>query len=725
MPEVQLTGVAPVPIASYLKGLAVLRLVSEQVDPEARGWWDQETFWLDSKLDRDGLLRFFACAYRPTPIVAPWNAGSGFYAHKTSAFNAVSALSEATAERFSPYRTVIRETQRLLSRLGISEPPKDERKTALITAFRNELPDVAVEWLDAVVVLTTEGQSYPPILGTGGNDGNMEFTVNFILRLQSLFDLGTGKPASSGTELLAAALFSDITQRLTSDSIGQFYPGAAGGPNSTTGVRGDAKVNPWDYILMLEGSLAFAAHATRRLGSHGRSVLSYPFTVEAASVGHGSVSDDEAQTSRAEMWLPLWRRPARYAEVTAVFREGRAQVGLRAARNGLDFARACAKLGVDRGIESYQRYSFSMRNGRSYLAVPLGRMHVRRRVEADLVDDLSRGGWLDQLARAARSAGQALESAHRRIAEAVWQLTQHGGAVRVQMLIRELGKLERLLADRADVRESLPPLALRSSGWLTHAWDGSSEFAVAVGLASLDAPDMPALRSYVSPVRPHQPDAWSETEHPHQVWRQADLLRNLTAFALRRALDAERAEREVDKPFGGQVAVPFHHVLRFLYGQTDDDRVQELLLGLLALTSSREVFRSWRSPEPAGTVSEWLPWSYAVLKLLFVPNAVLGKLPQAGPDIRVPLPQNVLRALASGDARQCKVAVQMAERRLFASGLAPVFRGMDPAGLDSRRLLAACLVPISASQVRILARRVLEPPEQERAEETPTTAITP
>jgi CRISPR-associated protein Csx17 len=62
-----------------LKALGILRLVSQQQDPTASGFWNQDVFHLDSALDSATLTDFFLKRYEPTPIVAPWNGGSGFY----------------------------------------------------------------------------------------------------------------------------------------------------------------------------------------------------------------------------------------------------------------------------------------------------------------------------------------------------------------------------------------------------------------------------------------------------------------------------------------------------------------------------------------------------------------------------------------------------------------------------------------------------------------------
>ena len=76
--QVILEGCSTEPMAGYLKALAVFRLVSEQADPKARGWWVGNAFCLESKFDAEALSQFFLDEYAPTPIIAPWNGGSGF-----------------------------------------------------------------------------------------------------------------------------------------------------------------------------------------------------------------------------------------------------------------------------------------------------------------------------------------------------------------------------------------------------------------------------------------------------------------------------------------------------------------------------------------------------------------------------------------------------------------------------------------------------------------------
>lgn len=37
----------------------MLRLVAQQKDPDVKGWWGDDCFTIDSKLDQDALVAFF------------------------------------------------------------------------------------------------------------------------------------------------------------------------------------------------------------------------------------------------------------------------------------------------------------------------------------------------------------------------------------------------------------------------------------------------------------------------------------------------------------------------------------------------------------------------------------------------------------------------------------------------------------------------------------------
>ena len=161
---IRLDGCALEPLGSYLKSLAVLRLVSEQADSSACGWWDRGSFRLQTELDEARLLAFFLKSYRPTPIVSPWNGGSGFYPKDRKV--GIDAIAASTADRVRVYRLAL-EVSRGIAGVGeekaASVAEEDRRREAIELACRNLLPDECVEWLDAAVGISAKekGPSRP------------------------------------------------------------------------------------------------------------------------------------------------------------------------------------------------------------------------------------------------------------------------------------------------------------------------------------------------------------------------------------------------------------------------------------------------------------------------------------------------------------------------------------------------------------------------------------
>src|SRR5262245_36046029 len=121
MPELRLDGCNPQPLMSYLKALGVLRLVAEQADNCACGAWRDGAFVLESKFNPNGLVRFFLDQYRPTPIIAPWAGGSGFFGSDNR--EAIDAIAKCKNPQVEGFAALIRDVRNLLKTLHISQKP--------------------------------------------------------------------------------------------------------------------------------------------------------------------------------------------------------------------------------------------------------------------------------------------------------------------------------------------------------------------------------------------------------------------------------------------------------------------------------------------------------------------------------------------------------------------------------------------------------------------------
>lgn len=758
--DLELSGCTPEPLMAYLKALGILRLVSEQKDPDARGRWNNDVFWLRSTLHRDALVTFLLYEYTPTPIFSPWNGDGGFLSDSGTSVETIKWFKEDANPRFQGIRNSItavdqiplmsefRQKRDRAKELDKKKKAKEittgetaERKEvtnrikrikqSVVTGIRAGFPETSLGWLDSCLTIDPGGFTPSPLLGSGGLDGRLDFGNNFLVNCRAA--LSNPKPTKPR---LAHALFGEAVE-LEESSIGQFSPGQVGAPNSTQGFEGISLINPWDFILMMEGAVLLAGAAVRRLGVTGSGRAAFPFTVRTVAAGFDSPASKEEAESRGELWLPLWTRPTSASELRQLFGEGRADVSGRAARDGADFARAVAGLGVDRGISEFSRLGFLKRSGNAFLAAPLGRFEVVARTGVDLLREVD--PWLERFRRAAgdKTAPPRFGSALRRIDSAIFDFCKYGGAAFFQQILVALGAAERELASAERFREEqrLNPLVGLSSAWFDAADDGSPEFAVARSLATVHDPEQKIgpLRANLEPVDwQKRCRAWAEKERS-VVWNAADLATNLASVLARRMMDGARAGCE-RLPLESRHAAPLDAIAAFLAGDIDDQRIEELIWGLMLIDTPR------RNPARAGMNQSGdrqrrdrnpLPREYALLKLLFLPRPLVPERSGESLKWRLARPRGdgrmesgliirpeprilpLLRAGRVGEA--CRIAAQ----RLRVSGLAPmpgplptgVMRDgtWSEAGADPRRgqrLAAALLIPVSSKSLNRLVHLV-------------------
>ncbi len=713
MHEQLLAGCRAEPLGSYLKALGVLALVGDQADPHARGSWRGGTFVLHTRLSPDDLERFFIEEYRPTPAVSPWNGDSGFTGDKKpKAAGNLRLIEVSTLDRLADYREAIAIARRTLAEAEAA----GYDKAAIVQLCRNRLPDRCVAWLDATVVLTATREVFPPLLGSGGNDGRIEFSNSFMGRLGEVLGLRSGRGAptlSDSARWLECALFG-IATGLVEDSVGQFDPGGAGGANSSPLGSAGSLVNPWDWVFLIEGSMLFASAAARRLDlkSDGRAAV--PFTVATSATGFGSSAEDEP--SRGEIWAPVWDRPACAAEVAHLIGEGRAEWKGRQARTGLDLARAASSLGVDRGIGRFVRHGLFVRNGRMTAAVPIGRLPVEARPAVGVTAQLD--AWLERVRRG-KDPSAGVRAALRRVEAGLFAVATGRGVEPVQRLLAGVADLEESLAHSPRFRSAAgirPVAGLDAAAWVPFLDDRSAEFRVAAALASQRDPDGAGLRDLIEPVeRTARGVGWAEAAAPVGGLGRAPLVQVLAACLAVRTLQAETGRRrdrtgsEMSHP-GVQAAYPFRlpapvaEVAAFVSGLLDEKHLERLLRALLLL--------DWRGPvaipRDAEASGEWLAdpaWT------LLAPFFHGRPLPRAGTELTLLPGASWAPRLARG---QVASVVRDAYRRLRIARLEPAVSALDcgPIARSSARgpnLAAALLVPVSSSGAgRILARAVPE-----------------
>ncbi len=708
--EIQFLGCGPIPLASYLKSLGILRLLAQK-RPESRpkGFWRGNRFHLASELNEAEIKEFFLTQYTPSPIVAPWNGGSGFYPKDNS--TALKAIAASKIERFRIYRETIAAAQSAIDSLDLKEKPEKEIKEKLLLRCRNTFPEAALEWLDSAFVLTGNGAKYPPLLGTGGNDGRLEFTNNFMQRLTEVFDLKKDAPSEASASLLENALFDSPIKGLEDNPIGQFSPAASGGANASTGFDAKSAVNPWDFILALEGAMLFAAAAVKRLEGGAPGQLVYPFCVQSTGAGYGSAAQADENESRCEIWMPLWNNPSGFDEIKSLFSEGRAWVNGRPVKNGVDFARAVASLGVDRGITEFQRYGFHVRNGLAYFATPLQRLLVRYDI---VINDLlaSCDGWIDGFLSKAKSdtAPGSVRRAASRLENAIFaqaaatNSSSQKNSVTTQELLIALGESERSLtrSEKWRVESSLRPIPPLSRDWVKAADDGTPEYRLAAALASTGIwvkKEFFPIRRHLEPVQVMPGDRgwanWDVDTKNDVVSGEGEISSLLCGIAKRRLLLAGKASAESWPEHAKLTAWPCD-IAAFIEGRIDEKHFVQLLWGLSLVDFFGGSFSKETMPErPSFSNQEELPPAfYAQLKLCF------GSLPSGR---KVPIEPIIFNLAASGDGER---ASKQALRRLHGSNI-PIMHICIPLnGEAAKRCAAALLFPLWDSQLAAVGKMV-------------------
>ncbi len=680
-----LPGLRPEPLASYLAGLGLIRVLGEQADPDATAAWRPDGLAITTTVE--DLAAWLAGSYIPTPVLSPWNNGSGFGAKDKEPLRILEQILANPSPRFAPLKAAIP----LAREVAAKQHPE---KASLVLDFRNRCPDELLPWIDASVVLAGDDTFFPPLLGTGGNDGRLDFSTNFHQRLLEV--IGTQKSLALARDLLTGT----ETEQLASAAIGQFDPAGAGGPRSSPFGGAGSLVNPWAYVLFVEGALLFAASAVRRNQfAAGRAAM--PFTVQASP--DGSVSGAAGEESRGEVWAPLWRRDLSLAEIRQLFAEARASWRGRPARRAVDFYAATRTLGVARGIDEFTRYGLQRRNGLAFAAVPLDRVDVREKAEVRLAADVE--DWVARVA--AGDASSAVGAAVRQFETAHVRYARDGGALPLARMLAALTTVEQAVGRSGRGKATTPVRRLPPAGAFLRVLAGGdcAELRVAAGLASCATlpGDGPArtLRQVLLPV---DPPVTGDRSQPNGRWRDSPVIAGFGSLGLTQTLAevlvwrsrTAAGERDQDRfrgitTFRAGIPVPAADLHDFAAGRLDEDKLDLFVRACLAL-SWRNAHHDWppRGPDiPLTTLGLLQPLAHGI-----APGGGHGDEPALALSADWP---------ARLTAGQVGAVHSEAAARLRQAGWDAVQAPPEPAACDGTRV-AAALVPRCLRPRSVLSR---------------------
>jgi len=615
-------------LSAQLAGLGLIRLLGEQADPALRCRFDGPSLLIDTTVP--DLADWLVDEYAPTPVLSPWNEGSGFGEKDKAPKAALRALLSLGSPRLDDFRQA-HDVSAPLAALARAEKWPKER---MIAALRARCPDSMLVWLDAAVVLLSRNDrnelAFPPLLGSGGNDGRLDFSTNFH---QRLLDVLPVDEASRLRSLRSASdwLTGTVDQPLAKAAIGQFDPGSAGTPNSSPYGTADPLVNPWLFVLMLEGATLFASTPARRLTGEAsqQSRAAMPFMTSGSPFGTGTGST--AEDSRGEIWFPWWSGWLSLNAVRQLFAEGRAVWRRRIASQPAQMYLAAASQGLSPAITGFDRYTILKRNGLAFSAVLADSVRVRSNQSVRVVEAVE--DWPDWIrGRELPNTIRAPQNMFQRAKIDLARAPSTAGQIRgVRDLLSSVTALELAVGRSGRSRDDNPPWGVARSPralvemFLQPEWSSeanTSEFRIALSLASMvsaptpDAPVGRTLREILVPINP----AKRPGERPQ--WRQTSIVTGFRQRPLTNVLSdvlvwltvTAPGQAAKDTPFGPRaqdvdvilshsVATPWADTHAWLAGALDDQRIEDWLAAFLpfdwrdhkALLSERQA-RSVEAP---------------------------------------------------------------------------------------------------------------------------------
>jgi CRISPR-associated protein Csx17 len=599
--------------------------------------------------------------------------------------------------------------------LGLWQASAEERELELIAAH----------------VVPTARVSFNPLLGSGGNAGNRDFSEGWKQATDALAPTERRKKglldaAGKRAHLKALLLGEAVKWMIQKLNAASWFSEANKLYNSGQRPFREGAVSPWAMALACEGLPFFAGGASRRLGARARAVGAFPFVTRAAA----PLTAGEAGRDRAEVWAPLWERPMTVLEVVTLFSRGRAEVRGRGALTPSAFGAAVMRRGVDAGITEFRRFALGRTTSANTFEPRFeGALRVRTPGQSQEPRSIAGSVAIERLLALLeqlpgdRKVGQRwrfvglrghLEAAMVRLAGARSDLE-----AALAMLDAAVSALDRVDRNRTfrEKRIAWQPLPVE---WLPAFFTDEApgtEARLALALVSSFPADRPfAFYRFGVEVQAGGRLVHSDRPPMRWVWRLGSALARVLAEVLhRRTLDWEAA-RSDGEPGRSLMPATAAQVDCWLRGSVDDNLLARWM-SRLALFDWRGVPRGVRSLATHGGELRGASGVLCVFGLLqplfdLRPVSSPGRQPARNllpseSGARTPAAARTLSGLLR--VRDVAAAMRFASSRYAMAG-APLARSAVPWAVgDPERLLASMLFPVLDKERAALVERWLRP----------------
>lgn len=618
---------------------------------------------------------------------------------------------------------------------------------------------------DAVFVLshiaTADRLSFNPVFGTGGNAGKRNFSKgwekardavkavvppvsrrgkkNAETQLAVLFP---PKMPTQAKQDLKLFLYGEVCSLLADYGAACWFSAANKIYNfSPDKPYREGQITPWAMLLACEAFPILVGATSRQIGSHRKGTGAFPFVTQ----GTAPEAEKEAGVVDGEFWAPVWGRPFSLAEVSALFKRGRAEVNGHGAITSAAFAAAIIQKGTDSGLAEFRRFSLLHTTSAQTFESRLASVHP-----LDTSTDAAQSTAVSRIIR----FRDALPREYKKGKSWIYRGLQ-GPIDNALVCLASAGKDDELRTERSwnlldavfaslektannkTYREREPQLELLPVPWMISLLENeheiTSELRIALALATLRADgkkDTPfdkttaPLLAYRVGVVPAWKNNWRKIKIAKNaplriVWSQRGLAANLCAIIQRRV--SVESDADAVPPFNTQLSLSIADVFAFLHNETDNTLIERWLSrfmlfdwSFVADTDRRKLFpilKSSLAGSPAPSLPEII---HAFFRPLFH-NYTFSQLdenkakakgdgnPAEKKKQNIAPTAGMLRPLVALLARGDTAAAQQAASSRYKSLLqATVDFGENRFMLDtenSRRLLATMLLPAPPTNV--------------------------
>ena len=545
---------------NYWKAIGLLKSISLQKDPSAKGFFTDHGFLLETKLNKEELLNFFVEEFIPNPIISP------FLQQRNNWL--LDALIQEENSRLSLYRQAYEALKLIPTRKKHLFPSPqwlddiEEDLSYLLPSSVDSYKALSLTAYGLSNVLKDTVAS-PNLLNFTYSMAKVHISENYIAALYRL----TKEQSTLAQVEAEKSLFSKTKQPYNFFGATDFCRSLTNISDSITSPN-TTLANPWDYVLALIGYTAVSATYPFN------SALLVPFCLKATSFGWGSIADNPLRKlATREMWLPLWEKPLVYNDLIKLLTRTATFLSHTNIRSGLDFVAEVALKGLNPLFSNFWRVGliFDRQTGSLPLAFSLGQVKLEKLPHADLIEPAK--NWLLKWEELLFDGPKSLK--HRQNIKASEEaffafLTKKCDTLTPTLIC--LGEVEKSTA-LLPKKERPEPLVLPRT-WLELAKEDRPEYRLALSLASLDF-TIP-LRAQLEPV---------SLAAGHWSWCDLTETKGSSLVEKLILLLETRIKKAAEKrlsiiPLFSYYPAKLEDVELFLKGQIDEAYLESLLRGL-------------------------------------------------------------------------------------------------------------------------------------------------